>query len=350
MRVLLTGASGFLGCHTVAALLDAGHTVRALARSSDSVTAALEPVGVNPDAVEIRLGDVTNQATVADALRDCDAVVHAAALVAFSPREARQTYRANVRAGEVVLGSASRLGLDPLVHISGVPAMLPCAEHVLTPDSPPGRPPAGYLRSKAALEQLARRLQAEGAPVVIVQPGLLLGPHDPKLGMGTRLVRDTLAGKTPVVPAAGLPLGDVRDVAAAISRAVEAGAGPRRYMTGGTYARFADLVDLIADIGGAALPRKVISPRLALAAGRIADTVERLVGKRLPITAAEAWVALHDPHTDDSRAREELDFLPRELRVTIADTIHWLLEGGHVAAGELVELRGCDGVHLGSAT
>lgn len=273
-----------------------------------------------------------------DALRDCDAVIHAAAVVAFSPREAKQTYHANLRAGELVLGSASRLGLDPIVHISGVPAMLPCAEGVLTPDSPLGRPPSGYLRSKVVVERVARWLQADLAPVVIVQPGLMLGPNDPKLGMGTRLVRDTLTGKTPVVPAAGLPLGDVRDVAAAISRAVEAGAGPRRYMAGGTYTRFADLVDLIADIGGRRLPRKIVSPRLALAAGRIADTVERLVRKRLPITAAEAWVALQDPHTDDSRAREELDFLPRELRVTIADTIQSLQEGGHLAAGELVEL------------
>ena len=101
----------------------------------------------------------------------------------------------------------------------------------------------------------------EGAPVVIVQPGLMLGPHNPKLGMGTRLVRDSLTGKTPVVPAAGLPLGDVRDVAAALSRAVEAGAGARRYMTGGTYSRFADLVDLIADIGGRPLPGRSLARR-----------------------------------------------------------------------------------------
>jgi nucleoside-diphosphate-sugar epimerase len=258
--------------------------------------------------------------------------VHAAAVVAFGAREAKQTYRANVRAGEVVLGSAGRLGLDPIVHISGVPAMLPCAQGVLTPDSPLGRPPHGYLRSKVVIEDAARCLQADLAPVVIMQPGLMLGPNDPKLGMGTRLVRDTLLGKTPVVPAAGLPLCDVRDVAAAVSRAVEAGRGARRYMTGGTYTRFADLVDLIAEAAGRSLPRKVVNPRLALIAGRVADVVQRVTGKRLPITAAEAWVALHDPHTDDSRSCEELGFAPRDLRTTIADTIQSLAATGELSA------------------
>jgi dihydroflavonol-4-reductase len=338
MRVLVTGASGFLGCHTVAALLDAEHTVRVLARSSASLTRALEPVGVNGDAVEIRIGDVTDQGAVRDALRACDGVVHAAAVVAFGPREAKHTFRANVRAGELVLGCARRFGLDPIVHISGVPAMLPCAERVLTPDAPLGRPPFGYLRSKVVVEDAARWLQADLAPVVILQPGLMLGPNDPKLGMGTRLVRDTLLGKTPVVPAAGLPLCDVRDVAAAVSRAVEAGLGPRRYMTGGTYTPFADLVDLIADVAGRPLACKVVNPRLALTVGRVADVVQRVVRKQLPITAAEAWVARHDPHTDDSRARDELGFATRELRGTIADTIESLEAAGHLMACEQIAI------------
>jgi nucleoside-diphosphate-sugar epimerase len=186
MKVLITGASGFLGCHTVAALLDADHVVRVLVRSPTGITAALEPLGVDDGAVETRVGDVTDRAAVEDVLRGCNAAVHTAAVVAFGPREAKQTYRANVRAGELVLGCAHRLGLDPIVHISGVPAMLPCAAEVLTPDSPPGRPPFGYLRSKAAIEQFARGLQARAAPVVIVQPGLMLGPRDPKLGTGSR--------------------------------------------------------------------------------------------------------------------------------------------------------------------
>ncbi len=337
MRVLVTGATGFLGCHTVAALLDAGHQVRVLVRSPQSVRPALEPVGVEPDSIETLVGDVTDPGAVERAMAGCDALVHAAAAVSLGPRGSKATYRDNVRGGETVLGTAHRLGLDPIVHVSGVPAMLPCRDGLLTPDSPPGNTPHGYLRSKAAVEKMARRLQDAGVPVVIVQPGLMLGPHDPKLGMGTQLVRDALTGKMPIVPDAGLPINDVRDLATAIARTVQSGRGPRRYMLGGTYIRFADLVESIGEVAARPIPRRVVNARLGLAAARVADLVQRVVRTELPITAASAWVAVHDPHTDDSRARDELGFVPRDLRITLADAIGSLVASGRLSpqhAGE----------------
>jgi dihydroflavonol-4-reductase len=332
MSVLVTGASGFLGCHMVAALQDLGHDVRIIARSQARAHSALAAVGADVAAVDTRAGDLTDPEAVEDALLGCDAVVHAAATVALDARRAKSAFRENVRAGELVLAAAHRLGLDPIVHVSGVPALLPCRDLPLSPDSPVGDPPRGYLRSKAALERIARALQAEGAAVVIVQPGLQLGPHDPKLGMGTSLVRDAVNGKLPVVPAAGLPVGDVRDVARAVARAVAPGRGPRRYMLGGTYVSFSDLVGSIADLAGVQVAPKVANPRLLLALARCADAVQRVVPWKLPVAAAEAWVAVHDPHTDDSRAREDLGFVPRDLQTTIADTIEWLAAQRLVAA------------------
>ena len=339
MRVLVTGATGFLGCHTTAALLDAGHQVRILGRSPESVCPALEPLGVDPDSVQTLAGDVTDPAAVEHAMVGCDAVVHAAASVSVGPRGSKATYRDNVRGGQAVLGTAADLGLDPIVHVSGVPAMLPCRDGVLTPDSPPGKSRYGYLRSKVALEEMARLLQSDGVPVVIVQPGLMLGPHDPKLGMGTQLVCDALTGKMPVVPNAGLPISDVRDLATAIARTLQRGRGPRRYMLGGAYIAFAELVDAIAEVTERPIPRRVVPARLALAVARVADVVQRIVPTDLPITAASAWVAVHDPHTDDSRARDELGFAPRELRITIADTIQSLLATGRLSPSD-ADLRG----------
>jgi dihydroflavonol-4-reductase len=264
----------------------------------------------------------------------CDAVVHTAAAVSLGPRRAKATYRDNVRGGQAVLATAADLGLDPIVHVSGVPAMLPCRDRLLTPDSPPGDAPYGYLRSKVAVEEIARRLQADGVPVVIVQPGLMLGPHDPKLGMGTQLVLDALTGKMPIVPDAGLPINDVRDLATAIARTVQRGRGPRRYTLGGTYITFADLLDSIGGVAGRPIPRRVVNARLALAVARVADVVQRVVPTELPITAASAWVAVHDPHTDDSRACDELGFAPRDLRITLADAIHSLLASGRLSPSD----------------
>jgi dihydroflavonol-4-reductase len=104
-----------------------------------------------------------------------------------STRSASRIHQANVRAAETVLGAAVRMGLDPVVHVSSYVALLPPEKPgaVLTPDSPVTRPGGAYSRSKAESEQAARRHQEQGAPVVIVYPGGVIGPDDPYLGIPT---------------------------------------------------------------------------------------------------------------------------------------------------------------------
>jgi dihydroflavonol-4-reductase len=84
------------------------------------------------------------------------------------------------------------VGLDPVVHVSSYTALLPpqTPGAVLTPDSPVTRPVGTYARSKAESEQVARRYQEEGAPVVIVYPGGVIGPDDPYLGDSNRAIAD----------------------------------------------------------------------------------------------------------------------------------------------------------------
>jgi uncharacterized protein YbjT (DUF2867 family) len=76
MLVLVTGGTGYVGSHAIAALVGAGHRVRVLARSSARIPAALAPLGV--DEVETAIGDVTDPASVERALEGCGAVLHAA--------------------------------------------------------------------------------------------------------------------------------------------------------------------------------------------------------------------------------------------------------------------------------
>jgi uncharacterized protein YbjT (DUF2867 family) len=93
MRVLVTGGTGYVGCHTVAALAGQGHQVRLLVRARDRIAPALDPLGVaGADAVA---GDVTSAAAVEEAMLGCDAVVHAAAVFSLDPRQAAVMQQAN---------------------------------------------------------------------------------------------------------------------------------------------------------------------------------------------------------------------------------------------------------------
>ena len=331
MKVLVTGGTGFVGSHSVAALVSQGHQVRLLVRSPDRVARSLSPLGVAD--VESVLGDVTAPQSVAEAMAGCDAVLHAAAVFSLDPRAAPRVRETNLRAAEIVLGAAVRMGLDPVVHVSSYVALLPPEPPgaVLTPDSPVTRPGGTYCRSKAESERVARRYQEQGAPVVIVYPGGVIGPDDPYLGDSNRSIVEF--AKSGLTMRGGGPIVDVRDVAAVLAAVMEPGRGPRRYMITGHYVAFPDLIAMLQQITGRHSRIVAMPAGMTLAAGRVADLMQRLMPGRLPFSHEGIWINALQPHCDDSRTASELGITSRDLRVTLADTVQWLADQGHLPVG-----------------
>jgi dihydroflavonol-4-reductase len=101
LLVLVTGGTGYVGSHAIAALASAGHRVRVLARSPDRIPAALEPLGVGR--VETAIGDVTDPVAMERAFDGVDAVLHAASVFSMDPRKAEEMRSVNVRGTEIVL-------------------------------------------------------------------------------------------------------------------------------------------------------------------------------------------------------------------------------------------------------
>ena len=249
MLVVVTGGTGYVGSHSIAALARARHRIRVLARSADRVRSALDPLGV--DEVETVTGDVTDPAAVERALAGANAVVHAASVFSMDARKADEMRSVNVRGTDVVLGTAQRLGLDPIVYVSSELALLPPADgEVLTADSPVKQPSWPYCRSKADSELVARRYQQHGAPVVSVMPAAVWGPHDPHFGEGVTRATNVLKNRYPIVMPGGMHIADVRDVAAVIAAVMTPGRGPRSYMVAGHYISMPDLIRTLGDLTG----------------------------------------------------------------------------------------------------
>jgi dihydroflavonol-4-reductase len=330
LLVLVTGGTGYVGSHAITALTRAGHWVRVLARSPAGIPAALGPLGVA--GVGTAVGDVTDPAAVERALEGCDAVLHAASVFSMDPRKADAINAVNVRGTDLVLGTAHRLGLDPIVYVSSEVALLPPAHgEVLTPDSPVKRPPGPYCRSKADAELVARKYQALGAPVVSVMPAAVWGPHDPHLGEGATMATNVLRNLYPVVMPGGMHIADVRDVAAVLAAVMQPDRGPRSYMVTGHYVTMPDIIRTLGELSGGRL-RFVILPAWSLAAfGRMADLVQRRLRTRLPWSGESIWIMNCNARCDDSRTWKEFQLEPRPLRETFADTVRWLVETGHLS-------------------
>jgi dihydroflavonol-4-reductase len=307
----------------------------------ERIAPALGPLGIAQ--VDAVVGDVTSAEVVEQAMRGCDAVVHAASVYSLDPRRAAVMQQTNLTGTDTVLRAAHRQELDPIVYVSSAAAFWPITTAVLTAEAPVGTGIGPYSRSKIAAEQVARSYQQSGAPVVITYPAGVLGPHDPYLGDTDRLVRDLLRGRLPVLPRGRLALVDVRDVGALHAAVLRPGRGARRYLLAAQVVEFVDLAASLGELTGRRLPRMTVPDWLVRRGSGLVDRVRRLAPVRLPVSAEGATSALAvraGVVVDDAAARQELATQPRELRQTLVDTVRWLAARGHVTARQAGALAG----------
>jgi nucleoside-diphosphate-sugar epimerase len=313
MRVLVTGGTGFIGSHTTVALLAAGHEVCLLVRDP----AKLERVfGARGLAVpDHRVGDIGDAASVRRALAGCDAVVHAAALVALDAARSREVLETNPRGVENVMNGALELGLSRMLYMSSIGALF--------------RP----NRSKSDAELIVRRLQDQGAPIRTVYPAAVLGPDDPTLSPANQALR-TFVRYLAFSTSSGFQFIDVRDLATVQARMLELECAPGRHIAAGHFLRWHEFADAIVAVAGVRQRRLSIPGVLLRAAGRIGDALDHVwhLDLPFPLTSEAMSVATQWAEADSSKTLEALGLGFRYPLETLADTIRWMHRAGHVDA------------------
>lgn len=323
--VLLTGASGFLGVHTMHRLLEDGHRVRAFVRTPSRLEANLLPLGVELEdsRIEVAEGDMTNVSSVRTAVSGCDAVIHAAATYSFRRSDRERMLRENAVGTRTVLQAGLDAGASTLVHVSSTVALVRPGGSTIDHTSPLGEAAGPYGDSKVASEAVARELQAAGAPVTIVNPGGVLGPHDPYLGESNDVILQVLGGRIPAWPRGCLHYVDVRDVATVLSVVLDRPG--KRYIVPGHSVP--GLHPVLREVTGRRLPAPV------LPAGLIAATAMPgyLTGWRfLPGQVEGVRTIGRGNAADASATTEQLGIRARPLEESVQDTIRWLVEAGHL--------------------
>ena len=298
MRVMMTGVTGFIGGHTAACAIQAGHEVRALVRSTQRLEDTMAGFGL--PAVDHVVGDMTDPAAVAAALEGTEAVIHCAAVVALDARDSAKGIDKSVAGARLVLEQAVEIGLDPVIHVSSVAALFEPGAGLLTVDHPPSSSDFAYGRAKSEAEVVARRLQADGAPVAIVYPSAVIGPAaGTAFGEASEdMARFTASGVIPTRSAA-MSITDVRDLASLLIALLEPGKGPRRIMCGGHLLDMNRFAGIFRELTGRRFPIVPLPPGALRGMGRMADTVRRVVPSdpamnRFSMTVVTRWEGTAD--------------------------------------------------------
>lgn len=347
-KVLVTGASGFIGLALTRALVARGRHVVAL--THDPAPAVLDDLGV-----EVVPGDLRDPYSVQRAMTGCSSVFHVAALYRFWARDRNAFYAVNVEGTRNVLQAARECGVERLVYTSTVGTLGldgACAEHPATEANYPqvGHLFGAYKRSKYVAEHEVLRAAAEGLPVTLVLPTFPLGPGDRTPTPSGRLVLDFLNGRMPGYVDTVLNVAHVDDVAYGHILAHDCGAPGRSYILGGENLTLHAVLAELAHLTGLPEPRLRVPRAVSLTAAWLSDTVEgRLLHRQphVPLEAARMSTTLMA--FDDARARTELGYRPRPASAAITDSVRWFLENGYVTNRRRLHTAryGCAGSNAG---
>jgi dihydroflavonol-4-reductase len=319
VRAFVTGGTGFVGGHLVRKLRERGDDVVALVRTP-SKAGQIRELGC-----EIVEGDLSDDEAIRKGVVGCDAVYHVAAAYEVGVPKSRrpELFEANVRGTERVIDAAVDAGVQRIVYVSTVGYF--GDTHGETVDEtyvrPKDKPPMSvYEETKVEAHELAQQRIAQGAPVIIVQPGGIYGPNDPSV-IGTLVGMIQRFGLPFLVfPDAGFNLVYVEDVADGIILAHDKGKVGESYVLGGEIVTMRDALERICRAAGKRVPKRALPGglmKLSIPFGRV---THRLMGlgpnmRELLANANATFFA------SDAKARRELGYAPRDLDAGITQTL-----------------------------
>lgn len=306
MKVFVTGGSGFVGGHTIEALVGNGHEVRALARS-DRAAEQVRAYGATP----VR-GDLNN--VTAEQLAGCEAVIHAAAFVEeWGTRE--QFWQGNVEGTRIMLDAARAAGVRRFLHV-GTEAALFAGEDLVNVDETrpyPAHQRYLYSETKAEAERLVLRANAPGFATLSIRPRFVWGPRDNSVLPS--ILKMAKAGNFAWIGGgtARTSTTHVANLVHALELALTHGDGGRAYFIADDGERtLREFMSAMAATAGVDLGTRVVPKLVARALARVVEGTWRLFGvqRQPPLTRFAAEMMSATVTVDTTRARQELGYAP----------------------------------------
>jgi nucleoside-diphosphate-sugar epimerase len=313
VKLLVTGATGFLGSTLVPLLRAQGHEVRAMSRS-----------GEGEGAVK---GDVRDAQSIRAALDGCEGLYHLAGLVSRDPKDARKMYELHVDGTRNLLRAAREAGVKRVVlaSSSGTIGVSKLRRIATEADDYPIETVGGwpYYLSKIYEEKIAIEAARSGLPVVILNPSLLLGPGDARLS-STQDVFRFLMGRIPAMPRGGISFVDVRDAARAFVAALTQGNVGERHLLGAANWEFEEFFGRLGRIAHRPPPPLRLPSALQIAAAHLVERIARGRGREPDLPAADVEMGACWFFIDSSKSERLLDFRARDPLETLSETVAYV--------------------------
>jgi dihydroflavonol-4-reductase len=322
MRVLVTGAAGFVGLNITSALCKAGHEVRAFLRPSSNKKY------ISEYPVEIMEGDLLNPHDVNVAASGMTAIIHCAGVTSGFKKDREIAWLTNVDGTKNVIAAANKAKIQRLVYTSSTSTVgyggitNPATETTPLTDF---RKNGQYSRSKVAAELLIRDAVRGGMNAIILNPAEVLGEYDYHFGWGS-VITGLLHKAIPFIPAGGGSFCEALEVGKAHEAALIKGKSGDRYILAGTNISYANMFHLISDITGSAIPKVNMFTNSYCILKHYFGVQEKLypITKRLPPMDAIRLKSFYtEMYYSGEKAERELGFRATSMEKMIERSYNW---------------------------
>ncbi len=330
MKVLVTGATGFIGNHVTRMCLEQGDEVRVMVMPGEDRSP------LNGMDVEFVEGNLLNPSSLAACVEGVEGLYHLAAIYAVWTRDPTLQYKVNVEGANAMLRAAMAAGIKKVVFTSSIAAIginksgEPANEDTMFNCWEYGN---DYVLSKFMSHYLVKGLVAEGLPATIVCPGFPFGPGDRMPTPTGKLIISILKGEMKNYFQGGACAVDVRDVARGHLLAMEKGRIGEAYVLANKDANMSqkDLAQLVGRVANVPdVATKEVPPWIMKLAARLMETWAGISGKPPLTTYKTSMFAMQNVFVDPSKAIEELGLPQTPIETAIEDAVKWFRDNNYV--------------------
>lgn len=329
-KVLITGATGFIGNHVARMCLEQGDEVRVMVMPGED-RSPLD--GMDVEFVE---GNLLDPPSLAKTTEGIEKLYHLAALFAVWTKDPDLHFKINVNGARAMLKAAQASGVEKIVFTSSIAALGIRDDGGMADEETEFNcwPWASeYILSKYISHQMVKGMVADGLPATIVMPGLPFGPGDRAPTPTGTLIVNTLKGKMNNYWDAGICPVDVRDVARGHLLAMEKGKIGDSYALCNTEANMTnkELLDLIGKVAGMeGVAAKQINPAIILRVSKLMEWWAGITGKAPSSTYKNALFATKHCYVSGDKAVRELGMPQTPVEEGLRDSVEWFRANGYV--------------------
>ena len=268
-------------------------------------------------------------------------VIHAAGIVDIAAEHSERMEDVNINGTKNVIEVCRERGVKRLVHVSSVHAIPERGKYRVIEEVDrfdPEKVVGAYAKTKAEATQAVLDAAADGLDAVVVHPSGILGPY---LGNGNylvQMVKNYVNGKLPFIVRGGYDFVDVRDCAFGCVQAALRGRKGECYILSNRYYEIRDLFRMMREMTGGKR-FGIVSMKLAKAFAPLFAASAKRKGKKPLFTKYSLYTLTSNGTFSHDKATAELNYRPREIFVTLADTIQWLRSRGEILAKKLAKVK-----------